>query len=597
MYNEGNDIELEKQNEKKGTIWWIMHWAGRAKGSFVLSVIFAIMKVICKMIPYFVIGKVVTLIMNKEQNISEYMIPMGIIAGAFVLAEICHLISTSTSHKVTFEILGQIKKEALDKLAQVPLGYIKDTGSGTFKNIIVERVDSIETTLAHMIPEVSSGILAIVMLIAYFFVIDYRIALFALIPVVVGTICGMGMFKDSNEKAMYAFRKTKELNDISVEHINGIEVIKAFGRTERSYAKFKDAAKAGADCYIEWMRSCIWFQTLMSSICPYLLLSVLPAGAYYVLKGALTVGDYVTCIILSLGIIGPLMSIMGYFDDIRKMGAIVGDVTGIITQPELIRPETSKKLPEDSSIRLSKVCFGYHDQEILHGIDMVMNAGEINAIVGPSGSGKSTIAKLVASMWDVNSGAIEIGGVNLKDISLKDINDRIAYVAQDNYLFDRTVMENIRMGHPGATDEEVIEITKKSGCYDFIMQLENGFETVVGGAGGHLSGGERQRISIARAMLKDAPIVILDEATAYTDPENEAILQMSLSKLVNGKTLIVIAHRLSTIVDADNIFVVKDGLIEAHGKHEELLNSCDLYKRMWESHIAGRDNTEEGGER
>lgn len=220
---------------------------------------------------------------------------------------------------------------------------------------------------------------------------------------------------------------------------------------------------------------------------------------------------------------------------------------------------------------------------------MDIKAGTVNAIVGPSGSGKSTIAKLIASLWDVNSGSIEIGGVDIKDIALTDFNDRLAYVSQDNYLFNETVRDNIRQGRPDATDAEVEAVARKSGCYDFIMNLENGFDTVVGGAGGHLSGGERQRISIARAMLKDAPIVILDEATAYTDPENEAILQSSIARLVAGKTLIVIAHRLSTIKDADQIFVVNAGNVEAHGTHAELLSKCTLYRDMWQAHISVKD--------
>lgn len=582
-------------NQNNNTVSWIVHWAGREKGSFILSIVFSILNVVFKLIPYFVIGKIIAFYINGEQEFSEYLVPIGTIAVAFIVAEVCHLISTTTSHKVTFEILGQIKKEALDKLARVPLGYVKDTGSGTFKNIIVERVDSIETTLAHMIPEVSAGVLAPIALIIYFFVVDYRIALFALIPVVVGFICSTGMFKDMKASADYAFQKSKELNDVSVEYINGIEVIKAFGKTESSYEKFKEAANAGSHAYIDWMRRCIWPQTLMMAICPYLLLSVLPAGAYFVSNETLAVNDFVTCIILSIGIIGPFMTVMGYMDDIRKVGSIVSDVTGILNQPELNRPEVSKGIPKDSSIKLTNVHFGYHENEILHGINMNINDGSVNAIVGPSGSGKSTVAKLIASMWDVSEGSISIGGVTLTDMSLKDINDRIAYVAQDNYLFDRTIMENIRMGRPDATDEEVIDVTKKSGCYEFIMNLENGFETVVGGAGGHLSGGERQRISIARAMLKDAPIVILDEATAYTDPENEAILQMSLGKLTKGKTLIIIAHRLSTIVDADKIFFVKDGNISAEGTHEELLKRSELYSRMWQSHIDGKDKLEDGG--
>ena len=225
---------------------------------------------------------------------------------------------------------------------------------------------------------------------------------------------------------------------------------------------------------------------------------------------------------------------------------------------------------------------------------MELKAGTVNAIVGPSGSGKSTIAKLIASLWDVDSGSIKIGGVDVKELAFADFNRKIAYVAQDNYLFNETVRENIRQGNPDATDEQIIEVTKKSGCYEFIMQLENGFDTVVGGAGGHLSGGERQRISIARAMLKDAPIVILDEATAYTDPENEAILQNSIAKLVAGKTLIVIAHRLSTVKDSDQIFVVNDGNVTAHGTHEELLMSCSLYKEMWNAHISVKDTVKEG---
>ena len=220
---------------------------------------------------------------------------------------------------------------------------------------------------------------------------------------------------------------------------------------------------------------------------------------------------------------------------------------------------------------------------------MEIRPGEVNAIVGPSGSGKSTIARLIDSLWDADSGTISYGGVNIKDIPLDKYMNNIAYVAQDNYLFDMSIMENIRLGRAGASDEEVIAAARNSGCHDFIMGLENGYDTIVGGAGGHLSGGERQRICIARAMLKDAPVIILDEATAYTDPENEAVIQSSVAKLIKGKTLIGIAHRLSTITDADRIFVINEGNVEAAGTHEELLGICSLYKNMWEAHSMVRD--------
>ena len=266
------------------------------------------------------------------------------------------------------------------------------------------------------------------------------------------------------------------------------------------------------------------------------------------------------------------------------------------SQEELTRPEKSKSVPADCTIVLKDVTFGYNDKEVLHGINMELKDGTVNAFVGPSGSGKSTVAKLVASLWDVKSGSITIGGTDIRNMSLEDYNRYIAYVSQDNFLFDDTIMENIRMGREGASDEEVIDAAKRCGCHDFIMGLENGYDTIVGGAGGHLSGGERQRIAIARAMLKDAPIVILDEATAYTDPENEAIIQSSVAKLVKGKTLIVIAHRLSTITDSDKIFVIKDGRVDSCGTHEQLLAKHGLYEQMWNAHVSVKD-TAEGGKK
>jgi len=255
----------------------------------------------------------------------------------------------------------------------------------------------------------------------------------------------------------------------------------------------------------------------------------------------------------------------------------------------MVRPQKLTKLPQGCDIALRGVTFSYKDKEILHGIDMDIKQGQVNAFVGPSGSGKSTIARLIDSLWDVDAGSITYGGVDIREIPLQYYTSQVAYVAQDNYLFDLSVMENIRLGKEGATDEEVIEAAKACGCHEFILGLEKGYDTIVGGAGGHLSGGERQRICIARAMLKNAPVVILDEATAYTDPENEALVQQSVAKLVAGKTLIVIAHRLSTIQDADQIFVINDGRIEASGSHNELLSNCILYRKMWEAHTMAKD--------
>lgn len=581
------------EEKKRSAASWILEWAGQKRSAYVWSVVLAVGNVIFKIIPYFIIANVVKMFLDGSKEFKEYLIMAIWIALSFIIAELFHSLSTSLSHKATFTVLANIRKSCCEKLARVPLGYVKDTPSGTFKNIMVERIDSIETTLAHIVPEFTSNLLAPVIILIYFFMTDWRLALLSLVPVVVGFLSYFGMMIDYKPSFERTVKTTKELNDAAVEYIDGIEVIKAFGKTESSYAKFTKAAMEYADSFISWMKRCSIFHALLMVVTPYTLLTVLPFGAHYVENGTLTISSFVMCIILSLGIVGPIITVGSYTDDLGKISVIVDEVVGILKQPELKRPEKSTAAPKDNSITLTDVKFGYHEREILHGVNMKLGAGTVNAIVGPSGSGKSTIAKLIASLWDVNSGSIKIGGVDVKQMSFTDFNQKIAYVAQDNYLFNESVRENIRQGNPNATDEQIIEVTKKSGCYDFIMQLENGFDTIVGGAGGHLSGGERQRISIARAMLKDAPIVILDEATAYTDPENEAILQNSIAKLVAGRTLIVIAHRLSTVKDSDQIFVVNDGNIAAHGTHEELLASCPLYEEMWNAHISAKDTVKE----
>lgn len=581
-----------KQKEKS-TIGWLAEFAGTHKREYTKSVVYAVCGVICSLLPYFIIGDLVTNLIAGNRD-WEFYLKEGIWMAAIWLARVLfHALSTSCSHKATFAVLGNIRKRLCDKLARVPLGKVKEASSGSLKNIIVERVDSIETTLAHILPEFTANLLAPICVFVYFLTIDWRMALVSLITFPLGMICYMGMMVGYEESFQNTVTKTKVLNDTAVEYINGIEVIKAFGKAKNSYEKFKIAAKEGADCYIEWMRRCNVFFSIAMTLTPCTMLTVIPIGGCFVKNGTLGIADFVMCLILSMGLLTPLITVMSYSDDIGKMRTILGEVTDVLSWEELERPETLKDEPMSFDVELEHVTFGYSEKEVLHDISMKMKEGTVNALVGPSGSGKSTIAKLIASLWDVRSGSIRIGGVDVKELPLEVYNRKVAYVSQDNYLFDDTIRENIRIGRPDATDAEVEEVAKKSGCHDFIMQLEDGYNTIAGGAGGHLSGGERQRIAIARAMLKDAPIVVLDEATAYTDPESEAVIQASVAKLVRGKTLIVIAHRLSTIADADKIFVIENGKVEECGTHEELLGQQKLYQKMWEAHISTKDNGEE----
>ena len=470
---------------------------------------------------------------------------------------------------------------------------MQETSSGAYKNTICERVDSIETTLAHIVPEFTSNICGAIAFWVYLMLVDWRIGLWSLITIPVALVLFAAMMSKSPNWYPQTIEKTKALNATAVEYINGIEVIKAFGQSKTSYGKFVRAAREGADCFIDWMRACVVEQSLGMAIMPATLIGVLPAGVFCCMNGTLAPADFIFCIILSFGTITPLLTAFSYMDDLATIPVVMSDVADIMDKADLVRPEKAAQLPSDNGIALENVYFAYNDKEVLHGISMQIAPGTVNALVGPSGSGKSTIAKLIASLWDVKGGCIRIGGVDIRELPLEVYNRYVSYVSQDNYLFNLSVMDNIRLGRAGASDEEVMEAAKQCGCHDFILDLENGYDTICGGAGGHLSGGERQRIAVARAMLKDAAIVILDEATSYTDPESEAVMQSALAKLVAGKTVLMIAHRLSTIADADRIFVVNNGEIAAQGGQAELLEGCALYRKMWNAHLQVRDTDEE----
>ncbi len=579
--------------DKKGITNYIIQFAGEYKAMYIKSIILALIGVFFSLAPYVLMGDMVKKLFSGEKNFYIYLVEGAIMAAFWILRVVFHTLSTNISHVATFKLISNVRISLVDKLSRLPLASVQEVPSGWLKNIICERTDSMEPILAHIVPEFTANICAPVILFIYILSIDWRMALISLATLPVAAIAMMWMMKDSDVQFQKTQTTTKELNDIAVEYIGGIEVIKAFGKAEKSYRRFADAAKENANSFIEWMNRCIIPFSIGMAVTPATLLSVLPVGAIFAMSGSLSITNYIMVVILSCGLISPLITVMSYSDDIMKATAIFKEIDDMLMLSEMERPEVSKKLPVDHTITLSNVYFAYNEKEVISDFNLNIPDGSVTALVGPSGSGKSTVAKLIASLQDVKAGNITIGGVDIRDMSLQDYNSQIAYVSQDSFLFNTSIRENIRMGRP---DEDVEKIAKKSGCYDFIMELESGFDTIVGGSGSHLSGGERQRISIARAMLKNAPILILDEATSYTDPENEAVMQRAISELSKGKTLIVIAHRLSTIIDADCIVVIKEGKIEAKGTHTELLKSSAIYKNMWEAHIYAKDVTEiEGG--
>lgn len=565
-------------------------WARPYHGSFIGSVVLAICGVACGMIPYFSVAAIIRLLLSGSVSMSAYLMWCGIALAGYLVKVLFGSLSTLISHTATYHTLRDLRKALTSKLARVPMGTVLNTPSGQYKTTIVDRVEGMESTLAHLIPEMTSNALVPIAILVYLLILDWRMALVSLITLFIGFIFVAQSGKTYAKRWAGAVEAGRQMNNAIVEYIGGIQVVKAFSQSAGSYKKYADAVRANGQYYVDWMGDNLKYMCMWTSVIPAVLVSVLPAGFAFWAGGSLSAPDFLTIIVLSLGLTGPIMAAMTFVDDLAVIGTNVGEISDILETAELERPQEPVRL-DHLDIALKNVSFTYGKDggEVLRGIDLNIRPGTVTALVGPSGSGKSTIAKLIAGFWDVTDGQITVDGYDVRRIPLTQWTAQIAYVSQDNYLFDRSIRENIRMGRKNATDAEVEDAAKASGCEEFIRRLENGYDTAAGSGGGSLSGGERQRVAVARAMLKNAPIVILDEATASIDPENEAAIQKALSALTKGKTLIVIAHHLSTITDADSIVVVKDGQIAAQGKQDELLYTCPLYASMWAAYQGTRD--------
>jgi ATP-binding cassette subfamily B protein len=577
---------MEKKKKDNRSIELLKEFAAAEKSNYGLSVLTAVIGVAAGMVPYVAAARIVSNMIDHVADKEVYIELCGIMLLGYIIKIIFMHMSSTFSHKGAFKTLADMRHGLLSKLTRVPMGFLQRTPSGVLKDTVVEKVGGMERFLAHMIPDLVACLAVPMLLTVYLFVIDWKMALTAFITLPISIICCCGMMVGYTENFNGFLKAGKHMSATVVEYVKGIKVIKIFNRANQSYKKYEDAVNDNAKFALNWMKGVQLFMSLSFTVMPSILVSVLPVGLYRINKGTLSAADFISIIIVGMGIIGPILSLMRYSDAMAQIESMMNDVRAVMEEPDIRRSGTDAPLPADKTIKLSGVSFSYHAEEdsklILDNVDLTIPPNSVTAFVGPSGGGKSTIAKLIAGIWDVNSGSVTIGGRSIQEYSQTQLCDMITYVSQDNFLFNDTIMNNIRMGAPSASDEVVMETAKACGCHEFITQLENGYQTIVGSGGGHLSGGECQRIAIARAMMKNAPIVILDEATAFTDPENEAQIQEALAKLVKNKTLIVIAHRLSTVVNADKIVVVEEGRILQTGTHSQLLNDCPLYRKMWE---------------
>ncbi len=573
---------------QRSSIGLLLSFARPCRGLLLSSVGLAVVGVASGMVPYFAVAALVVQLCAGTATPGSLVV----LAAIALLGQIGRVLfgaaSTVLSHRAAFAILKGIRTDMAAKLSRMPLGSVLAMSSGSLKTLMVDTVEKMEVPLAHLIPELTSNLLIPVFMAAYLFWLDWRLALLAIVTLPIGLICYMGMTKDYAVRHATAQRAGKAMNAAIVEFINGIEVIKVFNQSTASYEKFVAAVNGNRNAMADWFRATNGYYVAGMAIAPASLITVLPAGVYFHMSGTLDTATAITCFILSLGLIQPILLALGYTDSIAMMDGTLKEVAALLDQPELKRPTDPAPL-HGHGVAFDRVSFSYaKDVEVLHEVSFEAVEGGMTAIVGPSGSGKSTLAKLLVSFWDADSGRILLGGVDARQLPLAQVMNLVAYVSQDNFLFHTSLKENIRIGRPEATDAEVKAAAEAAAC-GFIADLPDGYDTPAGDAGMRLSGGERQRIAIARAILKDRPIVVLDEATAFADPENEAFLQKSISRLVQGKTLVVIAHRLSTIVRADRIVVMDGGRVAAVGVHHELLQSSPLYLQLWEAHIGARE--------
>lgn len=579
------------KTEKKSRLQALFAYAEGERKRMLLSIVLSVLSVMTGLLPFYCMYRMICLFAAGGAAAGEVvrwcLLALLCYAGKILLFSL----STGVSHTMAYNILESLRLRLADRFLHAPLGDVEAHSIGEIKSTMVDKIEGIEPPLAHMIPEGAGHVVLPIVSIIALAVLDWRLALASLVTFPVSFLC-MGLtFKISGDSFKQYDRANSAMNSAIVEYIEGIEVIKAFGRAGVSYEKYAGSITDFRTFVVKWLTSTFVTMKLSFALFPSTLIGTLPVALALANGGVITAPQAALAVMLSISMVGSLARLEVFSENMRQVKFTVEELEKFLEMPALPEPDGRADM-KHTDVALKGVRFSYtgdKKDEVLHGIDLTLPEGSYTALVGPSGGGKSTVAKLIARFWDVTDGAITIGGVNVKDMPLSQLSEYVSFVTQDNFLFRCSLLENIRLGDPNATDEEVRAAARAAQCEEFIAKLPLGYDTPAGEAGRRLSGGEKQRIAIARMMLKNAPIVILDEATAFTDPENEDKLQRSIAALTKGKTLLVIAHRLSTIRNADNIVVLQNGAVIAQGRQEELLASCPLYQDMWRAHIGARD--------
>ena len=555
----------------------------------ILSIILLFFAALLLILPFLFIYQTIYAIVSEQKITTIFVLKVAMaILICLIIQAVLYVKGLSLSHKAAYGTIMNIRVSLQNKMEKLPLGIIESKGVGAFKKIFTDDIDSFEQLLAHAIPEGISNALGTLLVLLGIFSCDWRLGVLVLIIVPLGLIPVMLMYKIGNKGMANYYTASQIMNNTIIEYVNGMEVVKVFNKSGESYKKLKTAVNNYRDYTLKWYRSCWPFMAIYQSFLPYTLLFALPVGSILVMKGIVGVAPFILALCLALGLGAPLLRTISFMSVVPQIRYKIEELEKVLDSPPVKEGQNFYQ-GKSYDICFEHVFFRYDEKEVLHDINLNIKTNTKVALVGESGAGKSTLAKLLIHYYDVNNGKIMIGNQNICDMRLEALNELIAYVSQDNFLFNMSLMENIRIGKPTASDEEVVAAAKKAQCMDFINRLSEGIYTKAGDSGNKLSGGERQRITLARAILKDAPIIVLDEATAFTDSENEIKIESVLSELVKHKTLIVIAHRLTTIVNAQQICILDKGNLVDCGTHKELLEKCEIYRNLWK---ANQDSTQ-----
>ena len=573
----------------------VFEYAGPYKKKTFQSAGVILVAVLMSILPFLLVYQIITpLVMGEGISVSYIAVRVAGVAVCLVLHACLYVKGLSMSHDAAYHILMRIRISMQERMEKLPLGVIQEKGTGSLKRLFVDDVESMEALLAHAVPEGFGNLAIPVIVYISLFFVDWKLALTALASLPLGLVAMMAMYAIGSRDMNNYYAAGKAMNNTIIEYINGMEVVKVFNKDGESYQRLERDIRAYRDYTLDWYKACWPWMAIYNSILPCTLILTLPLGSWMVLKGYSSLQDLilVMCLSLSLGL--PLLKAIGFLPSMPQINYKISALEQMLSAEPLRQTEDGFE-GDGHTVEFQDVTFAYEKETVVDHVSLTIQEGQKTALVGESGSGKSTLARLLVHYYDAGEGTIRVGGQDICQMSLEALNNQISYVAQEQYLFNTTLLENIRIGRLDATDEEVMAAAEKAQCKEFLETLPDGIKTTAGGGGARLSGGQRQRIALARAILKNAPVVVLDEATAFTDPQNEEKMEAAISEVVRGKTLLVIAHRLASIKNADQICVMDKGRLAAAGTHEQLLKSCAQYQKLWKASMDSAEWKVAGG--